>query len=60
MRIIKNRLRVISSRLAHSMAELVSKNDNFQLVFGTIVLKVQDNRQCVKQVSSMRAVLLPQ
>ena len=42
------------------VADLVSKNDRFQPRFRTIVLKVQDDRQCVKHMSPMRAVLLPQ
>ena len=40
----KNNLCVISGHLARSMANLVSKNGNFQPVFRTIVLKVHNDR----------------
>ena len=55
----KNKFCVILSHPARSIANSVSKNGNFQPVFRTIVLKVQDDRQCVKWESPMQAVLLP-
>ena len=45
-----NRFRAISSRLARSMADLVSKNGHFGAVFSTIVLKTEDDRQCAEYV----------
>ena len=39
------------------MAHLVSKNGNLQPVF---MVTVQVDRQCVKQASPMRTILLPQ
>ena len=40
--ITMNKFREVSSRLARSMADLVSRKGHFGAVFGTIVLKVQD------------------
>ena len=59
MRITTNKFHAVSSHLARSTADLVSKNGRFGAVFRTTVLKVQDDRRCVKWVFSMRAVLLP-
>ena len=59
VRNIYNKLRVILNRLARYIADLVSKNGYFQPVLGTIILKFQDDGQCVNQVSSMWALLLP-
>ena len=58
-RITTNRFRAVSSRLARSMADLVSKNGRFGAVFRTIVLKMQDARQCGKWAFAMRAAVLP-
>ena len=55
-----NKFRAVSSHLARSMADLVSKNGRFGAVFRTIVLKVRDDRQCVKWAVPMRAIVLPQ
>ena len=59
MRITTNKFRAGSTRLARSMADLVSKNGRFWAVFMTIVLKVEDDRQCVKWAFAMRAIVLP-
>ena len=45
MRITTNRVHAISSRLARSTADFVSKNGRFGAVFRTIVLKTQDDRR---------------
>ena len=58
-RITTNKFRCVLSRLARSTADLVSQNGRFGAVFTTIVLKVQDDRRCVKWAFAMRAVLLP-
>ena len=47
-RITTNRFRSVSSRLARSMADLVSKNARFWAVFRTIVLKTQDDHWFVR------------
>ena len=47
-RITANKFRCILSRVAHSMADLVSKNGRFWAVFKTIVLKTQDDRWFVE------------
>ena len=59
MRSTTNKFRCVSSRLARSMANLVSKNGRFWAVFRTIVLKTEDDRRCVKWAFAMRAVVLP-
>ena len=59
MRITTNKFCPGLSRLAHSTADLVSKNGRFSAVFSTIVLKVHDNRRCVQWAFVMRAVVLP-
>ena len=51
-----NRFRAVLSRLARSMADLVSKNGRFWAVFRTIVLN--DRSECAESVFSMRAVVL--
>ena len=43
-RITTNKFCAVSSRLAHSMANLVSKNGRFWAIFRMIVLKIQDDR----------------
>ena len=43
-----NGFHAVSSRLARSMADVVSKNGRFWVVFGTIVLKTQDDRWFVQ------------
>ena len=48
MRITANRSPAILSRLARSMADLVSKNGRFWAVFRTIILKTQDDRWFVQ------------
>ena len=57
-RITTNNFGCISSRLARSTADLVSKNGRFWAVLRTIVLKVPDDRRYAKQVFLMRAVVL--
>ena len=47
-RITTNRFGAVSSRLACSMVDLVSKNGRLSAVFRTIVLKTQDNRWFVQ------------
>ena len=59
MRITTNRFFAALSRLARSMANLVSKNGCFWPVLKTIVLKVHDDRHCVKWAFTMRAVVFP-
>ena len=46
MCITTKEFRAVSSRLARSMADLVSKNGRFGPDFRTIVLKTQDDRWC--------------
>ena len=58
MCIIYTKFCMIVSRLARSMADLVCKNDHFLLFLRMTVLKVEDDQQCAKHVSPMRAVLL--
>ena len=48
MRITCNQICAVSSHLARFMTDLVSKNGRLQLVFGTIIVKVQVDRRCVK------------
>ena len=48
MHITINKFCAVLSRLARPMAGLVSKKGRFWAVFRTIVLKVQDDRRCVK------------
>ena len=43
-----NRFRATSSRLARSMADLISKNGRFWVVFRTIILKTRDDRWFVQ------------
>ena len=59
MRIATTKFRAVSNHLARSMADLVSQNGRFWAVFKTIVLKVRDDRRCVKWAFAMRAVVLP-
>ena len=59
MRITATRFRAVSSRLARSTADIVSKNGRFWAVFTTTVLKTQDDRRCVKCVFAMRAIVFP-
>ena len=42
------RFRAVSSRLLRSIADLVSKNGRFLVVFGITVLKTQDDRWFVQ------------
>ena len=48
MCIIYGTFGLISSHLARFRADYVSRNDRFQAVFRTIILKVQVDDQCVK------------
>ena len=59
MHITKKRFCCVSSPLARSEADLVSKNGRFWALFRTIVLKTQDDGQCGKWAFAMRAVVLP-
>ena len=59
MCITTDRFHPVSSRLARSTGDLVSKNGHFWAIFRMIVLKTQDDRQCVKWAFAMRAVVLP-
>ena len=59
MRITTNKFRAVSGRPARSIAGLVSKDGRFSVVSRTIVLKVPDDRWCVKWAFAMRAVVLP-
>ena len=58
MRITTNKFHCVLSRLAHSTANLVTKNGPFWAVFRTIVLKFQDDRRYAKQGFPMRTVVL--
>ena len=54
-----NKLRAVSSRLACSMANLVSKKGCSGAVLRTIVLKTQYDGWFVQYAFAMRAVVLP-
>ena len=48
MSITRNKFRVISSRIARFLPDLVSKSTRLQPVIKPIVVEVQDNRGCAK------------
>ena len=49
MRVTRNKLCCILSRLARSRANLVFKNGCFWAIIRTMVLKIQDDHRCAEQ-----------